>query len=532
VIDVESLTRGAAAPRLSRLAAYTGIALLVAPFAYHLARGTGDHVMLVTDDFWYYALVARNVASHGRFTFDGITSTNGFHPLFMPVLIGLSWLAKGITPAFFAGLAAVFAAAGIAAFELYLALGRRVFPRLPLVPAAAVLAALASMRMMVWGMETTLAVPLYVWTLLEIAKTESLTLRRAAWLGFVCSLLVLARLDQALFVATLFAAVFVVRRREPALELQAAFAFAAGGFLLPVYLGWNLAEFGTLSPVSGQAKQLREGFGFSALLLQSLWASGYVRIAVALVPPALLVLTAAGQRLFARSAAFTALLGMVFPVVLYGVLGLSSDWTLFPWYLYPVPTALFFAALVLVRLVTQAAPRFTPDWAAASLSLAALVLSVGVAARVCWSRTLGWGESQRSNYTFAFELAERTKDLEGVFAMGDRAGLTAFLLQKPVVQLEGLIADPAMVGHIRRKDPLDKVLREYGVDYLIVFLYRPMDREDGCYRVSSPDRGQAGTHSKQMVGKFCKQPVVQFTTQLTADPARPQPFYVYVLDVR
>ena len=57
----------------SLLRFYVCLALLVIPFAYHLALGTGDHVMLVTDDFWYYALVAQNAVTHGRLSFDGIT---------------------------------------------------------------------------------------------------------------------------------------------------------------------------------------------------------------------------------------------------------------------------------------------------------------------------------------------------------------------------------------------------------------------------------------------------------------------------
>ena len=518
--------------RVARIAAYACLALLVAPFYYHLARGTGDHLMLVTDDFYYYALVAQNAVSHGRLTFDGITSTNGFHPLFMALLMALAWIGGGITPLFFALLAGVFLLAGVAVFELYLALGRRVFSGVALGPVAAVLAALASMRMMVWGMETTLAIPLYLFALLQIAESESLTPRRAAWLGFVCSLAVLSRLDLTLFVALLGVGALGFAQGRLKLGARALAAFAAGGLLLPLYLGWNLLEFRELMPVSAHAKQLRESFGFSELLLRGLWASGYVRLAFALVPPALLVLVVAGRRLLSPAACLATALALCFPIVFYAALGLSSDWTLFPWYLYPLPTALFFAALLLARLVSQRVPQLVQPRVVAALTVAGLALAISVAGRVCHSRTLGWGEAQRSNYEFALELRDRTRGLDGVFAMGDRAGLTAFLLGKPVVQLEGLIADPAMVDHIRRQDPLDRVLRAYGVDYLIEFLYQPMERKDGCYRVTHPEPGQAGLHSKKMVGKLCQEPIVQFETQLVADPARPQPFYLYVFDVR
>ena len=42
------------------------------------------------DDFFYYLIVAQNFASGHGSTFNGIVPTNGYHPLWMLVLAGLS----------------------------------------------------------------------------------------------------------------------------------------------------------------------------------------------------------------------------------------------------------------------------------------------------------------------------------------------------------------------------------------------------------------------------------------------------------
>jgi len=46
------------------------------------------------DDAFYYYKVAQNVLSGNGFSFDGINLTNGFHPLWMVVCLGVFWLSR------------------------------------------------------------------------------------------------------------------------------------------------------------------------------------------------------------------------------------------------------------------------------------------------------------------------------------------------------------------------------------------------------------------------------------------------------
>jgi len=47
-----------------------------------------------TDDAFYYFVTARNIAEGKGITFDGISTTNGFHPLWMLICIPVFSLAK------------------------------------------------------------------------------------------------------------------------------------------------------------------------------------------------------------------------------------------------------------------------------------------------------------------------------------------------------------------------------------------------------------------------------------------------------
>ena len=90
----------------------------------------------------------------------------------------------------------------------------------------------------------------------------------------------------------------------------------------------------------------------------------------------------------------------------------------------------------------------------------------------------------------------------GRFAMGDDAGMAAYLMKVPVLQLEGLVADKPFVERIRREQPLLQALDDLGVDYYVTV--RPRVNGD-CYDVREPE--DAGAHSPVMKAHLCIQPI-------------------------
>jgi hypothetical protein len=202
------------------------------------------------DDAFYYLVPARHFVEEGRFTFDGVTSTYGFHPLWMGVTVATTALVgPGATPehVVFAfnlvekliqGIAAALCVAwflrerhrdGSAAGYLGIAL-------LLLCPYYIVFDQ---------GMETTLAVLLFA------ASLRALRTDRLVSLGILLALLFLCRLDSGIFIGVPLAAYAVWTRRAQPRRAWAVAPLAIAMVAMPlVYLGVT----GSPVPISGAVK--------------------------------------------------------------------------------------------------------------------------------------------------------------------------------------------------------------------------------------------------------------------------------------
>ena len=230
------------------------------------------------DDAYYYYEIAKNLAEGKFSTFDGITRTNGYHPLWMLLITPFYWIFDPETALF-----------GIKAFEIMLITGAVVLvvlaarlARLPWILLFAVLPMLLNRRPLMVGMEAAAA----LFTLGVLFLVLSLFARdplRWRWpLAVTVFTLPWARLE---YVAISMAATVALcliewsRRKESlawvslgafisslsSLRSLIPFAGACAGILM--YFVYNGVVFGGLVPVSGVAKLMKS---------QSLWAkSGY-----------------------------------------------------------------------------------------------------------------------------------------------------------------------------------------------------------------------------------------------------------------
>jgi hypothetical protein len=87
--------------------------------------------------------------------------------------------------------------------------------------------------------------------------------------------------------------------------------------------------------------------------------------------------------------------------------------------------------------------------------------------------------------------------------MGDRSGLTALLVDKSFLQLEGLVADGALLDLIRQQGSLSQALATYHVDYLVEALVTSSVRASRCQDFSEPKERQASARSPKLHGTFC-----------------------------
>ena len=241
------------------------VALVVLPHAM-IALSNSFAVLdwYTTDDAFYYFVPARNIAFGNGISFDGLTRSNGFHPLWMAVLVPIFALAhiNNILPLrlLIVVLAVFDAAAGIILFRL----ARRFFA----VEVAAFIALVWALTPAIHSLTTKGGVEAGLnafFILLLWERLSAINQRKElgphygpsfVGLGVIAALTILTRLDNIFLV--FFAGLWLWLRWmgdtwSQRLRIGLAF-FGPIVLLVMAYLVWNQLAFGTASPVSGQVK--------------------------------------------------------------------------------------------------------------------------------------------------------------------------------------------------------------------------------------------------------------------------------------
>jgi hypothetical protein len=442
------------------------------------------------DDFFYYLQIAHNLAAHGRSTFDGTTLTNGYHPLWLLVVTAL-YLCGG-DHAVFIGIAVLIVAATASTYQMT----RVLLDRYSIDPAigqfCAAWAALFALSMDRTGMEVIPTVPLLLAFVLFVDGGVYLeSPGRTAWAGFLAALVVLSRLDTALFLLLYFVALVIERGQLPVKRLP----WICVG-LIPVFLYaiTNLWVFGSLSPVSSSAKHLAPGLAFSTKTLETVfYPLGLVGMAF-LIPAVLLIVAGIAYGLVHRGQPAILWAMLLFTPMYLMVLSFSSDWGLWIWYRYPFIVSAI-AALLFVR---EALPGWT--WTKYVLAPATFAL--------CALFCLGLRKTPQNTQilNLATELKNFAAGHPGIYGMGDAAGTPSVVMGQPIVQLEGLVMDKRFLENIREERNLLDVLRAYGVRYYVST--NAVSSANGCFDLSEPK--VAGPRSPRMRATLCKAPVKSF----------------------
>lgn len=275
--------------------------ILVAGLALRLLIAWSPSDLLIQktlpDDAFYYFTIARNVWAGNGLSVDGITPTNGFHPLWVLALllpfaaahngnlplhlslslaalfdVGAAWLAYQITRRVTGSVIGGMLAAGLYTFS-------------PLV-------AMESLN----GLETALGVFCFALTafvyLSRIDGQETVTTGNWTLLGLVTGLMLLARTDTLLFAIVL--GLHALWHRRHALVRTVAgltLAVVVTALLLAPWLLWNLTTFGTIVQSSAVAaptvfrralfEPLANGVPFAEIWRNGFWPVIYLSLLLA-----------------------------------------------------------------------------------------------------------------------------------------------------------------------------------------------------------------------------------------------------------
>jgi hypothetical protein len=431
---------------------------------------------IFSDDAYYYVVVARNLATKGTPTFDGVSLTNGVHPLLLLLETGVCALLHGSQSPRVLYSVLVGASLGILGLLILYAalLGARAAARRN--DDAFPTALLLTVSICLWppflrifynGMESLLVLPLGV-ALIVLVHCE-----RFAWAGVAAALLVAARLDLLLFVVGPLAvwlgleAGFAPRGHRIAARRVAVLLAPAGG-LTSILLLVNRSVFGRAMPISGVLKS-----SFPRINLQ--WHQLFQRpespLELISSPSNWALLAAVGaigmalrhRRCDVRMASLSLVLACVTLLQLAGFI-LFQRWakTVPIWYFaMPVLSGTMALASATALRVTPVAFRRIA-WA---LTLVLLLLNGRAflgAARYA-SRTAGF--RTEVDETLSFMAARRPAR----WAATD-CGKVAFWSGQSVVNLDGLINSWDFQDHLRRGE-LAAYLQKMDVRYLIATVW-------------------------------------------------------------
>ena len=224
-----------------------------------------------SDDAYYYFEVAKNIASGDGSTFDQVTKTNGYHPLWMIV----------ITPVFaipsddlFLPLRILLVLSSLFHFGAMAAL-LLLFNRIGIsavMGLSALLVFLISDHWIFYAINgTEMALNLFVVSVFVLVLTDVVlrdaeaTSKNYLMLGVLASLVVLARIDNAVLVA--FAMIYLgwqsFKHRPDSWISDVAYYVAPVAVVGASYVAFNYTVFGSISPVSGQVKMYWYSIGGS-----------------------------------------------------------------------------------------------------------------------------------------------------------------------------------------------------------------------------------------------------------------------------
>ena len=461
-------------------------------------RASGSLLRFAQDDFYYYLVVAQNLAHGLSSTFDGTTLTNGYHPLYLCVLWAASYFAHSLR-AMFGFLAALDTLSAAVIFLAARSLFRRTTDNAWLANGPAMMIVFLCDFKLYHQMEVTLTLPLALLFLAQLSRKP--TNMNGLWwalLGGTAALTMLSRIDSLFLIALCLAAGLLEPSYRRSLTRAKVLAFAAGFAPLPAaYLLVNEHVFHRATPVSGVAKQLGPGNGWNWYTLSnSASPESAVLFSAALIT--LLAIPFWWPRVN-PAVRVVALGGLLFPFVHWGILLSVSDWKLWGWYGYSLRFSALGVLLVVCNLFArqETRARSRDTLALASYGIFALGLLTLISAHYKVDAEM------RDVAVGAEGIAAFTATHPGRYAMGDRAGMVGYTDGVPTIQTEGLMMDSAFLEHIRRQEPLKQVLREYGVNYYIA--YQRGAQQTGCFEAREP--ANAGPKSPVMRGEFCDPPL-------------------------
>jgi hypothetical protein len=461
------------------------VAFLIA--SYRVLTSDLDTLLeMVPDDAFYYLQIARHLATDGSSTFDGVSATNGYHPLWMAILSSLAIIVDDRTTLLRSAIALCLALHAVVAVLVFRAVRGLVDAAWGttaatcwLINPLAFAIALTSTEAAVYALAAVMVFAVHV-SLLEESAVPAFP-KSGAWrYGAALGLLCLARTD-GLIVALLALTWIVVSRFRnsggvaTAAQLAAVCGLTVAAIVAPWWL-FSLSQVGTIVQDSGAMKILWADDAFPTALSRlenvgdtfqffarrtltlmtvwnySSWTFTIAAVVLAIAPAVLLIRRPGSVEARAVRAIGVTLAALT---VVYGTSFLERQiW----WLTLP--------CLSIVLLMFIAFPAWLRSWrpepgieASIRVGLIALAIALFVRWHVKGHTPYPWQPDVRRSQ-LAIESVVPATETIGCF----NAGIPAYFGSRRVVGLDGLVNHEARVAWSLRR--VDEFIERHSIAYI------------------------------------------------------------------
>lgn len=477
-------------PKLTKWKSILALLLLLAMEFYMIVfRSPQSCAILASiDDGFYYPKIAFNFSRSGVLTYDNVTRTNGFHPLWEAFLIPVFGVVKNPNTA----LKVVYLLISVIIFACaYIFL--KIFQQSGFCPEAILVSfgiLFLNMRTFnLWFSMLESPLVLLFLAILILAYADGLANRRPLSFGFLAGLLFLARTDNVFLVATLFVAMLLfTSEKSISSRFKRAIEFGLGAFLIALpYLAWNVLNFGHLLPVSGLRK-IRPRINIPTRIWLTIkgfldyWnfrlsyflglGCGIILIIelVAFVVLALILIWLFSQRK-ASATSFVAKKFAPFWVaagVHYVFIAsfMSKEAVGSFWYLVPeIVTVSFFVGAIVSDFIGAVGRVLGKLIRFAILTLVVVLVFAQLAGYTHYLRKRNFVAEK----IYLADFIRKNFPEDALFTMYD-SGIVSFFSQRNFISANGLAGDYELARLAAAKDAFSRIIKRYGVDYVALVL--------------------------------------------------------------
>jgi hypothetical protein len=454
-----------------------------------------------TDDFFYYLQIANNFIDGYGFAFTRGIHTNGYQPLHQYLITALAFISRILG---FEVLIVTKVAFGIFFLLASLTIFRMVKPVGLKTNVIFMLGVMTYYFISYTGMESLLIVPILTYLCLGIQR-QSLTIPRLALLLLLCFF---ARIDSIIIIIPL-AIVYIFS--NPATEKKVwqnalLLATLVGGPIC-LYFLLNYYFHDSFFPVSGLAKSVESITGVHKYAFKSFLTHKPFNV-FNLAVSGIFILYIINRNFRIRPLLWAIGLGTF---LFYLQTSIRSDWGLWSWYFYPIPVIAFMLASKDWAISKR---RFSLAGFSSALTtfISFAALAVGFIVLIVYTFPLTFISKDKKGkidilHVAGFNIRKLEAGHRGVYAMGDRAAIVGYLLESPLIQLEGLVMNKKYLRDLAAHENLEGLLKKYNVKYYISS--NPVKLDDSTYVVKEP--AQSNGHSKVIIDTINWKVVNEFT---------------------